>query len=159
MGLTIGYWYVGDRTYAEMLGYGDDSDYGMLYTFNYSGNEIVPEGIPSHSYLPSAEKMYSHIINGNAFFDWPIVSLLMKPAFYFWLFILSVFIALYKRSIKSIAVLAYPLMYLGTMFLGPCVNFRYIYPFIVSLPVILSFVISEKKEVSAKSKAEVASSD
>ena len=159
VGLTIGYWYVGDRTYAEMLGYGDDTDYGMLFTFNYSGNEIVPEGIPSHSYLPSAEKMYSHIINGNAFFDWPIISLLMKPAFYFWLFILSVFIALYKRSRKSIAVLAYPLMYLGTMFLGPCVNFRYIYPFIVSLPVILSFVISEKKEVSAKSKAEVASSD
>ncbi len=150
IGLTIGYWYVGDRSHAEMLGYGDDSDLGLLYTFNASPNAALEEGIPSHSYLPSVEKMYSHIVNGNSYMKWPIVSILMKPAFYFWFFVFDLFIIIYKRSKKSIAVFAYPFFYLMTMFLGPCVNFRYIYPFIAALPVLTSFVLSEKKTEEAK---------
>lgn len=145
IGLTIGYWYIGDRTHAEMLGYGDDSDWGLLYTFNFSSNPALEEGIPSHSLLPSVRKMYSHIVNGNSYMKWPVVSILMKPAFYFWFFVLDLFIVIYKRNKKGIAVFAYPFFYLMTMFLGPCVNFRYIYPFIASLPVLTSFVLSEKK--------------
>ena len=145
IGLTIGYWYIGDRTHAEMLGYGDDSDWGLLYTFNFSSNPALEEGIPSHSLLPSVRKMYSHIVNGNSYMKWPVVSILMKPAFYFWFFILDLFIVIYKRRKKGIAVFAYPFFYLMTMFLGPCVNFRYIYPFIAALPVLTSFVLSEKK--------------
>ena len=150
IGLTIGYWYVGDRSHAEMLGYGDDSDLGLLYTFNASPNAALEEGIPSHSFLPSVEKMYSHIVNGNSYMKWPLVSILMKPAFYFWFFVFDLFVVIYKRSKKSIAVFAYPFFYLMTMFLGPCVNFRYIYPFIAVLPVLTSFVLSEKKTEEAK---------
>ena len=150
IGLTIGYWYVGDRSHAEMLGYGDDSDLGLLYTFNASPNAALEDGIPSHSLLPSVEKMYSHIVNGNSYMKWPVVSILMKPAFYFWFFVLDLFIVIYKRSKKGIAVFAYPFFYLMTMFLGPCVNFRYIYPFIAALPILTSFVLSEKKAEEAK---------
>ncbi|MBO7095808.1 MAG: hypothetical protein J6V94_02490, partial [Lachnospiraceae bacterium] len=150
IGLTIGYWYVGDRSHAEMLGYGDDSDLGLLYTFNASPNAALEDGIPSHSLLPSVEKMYSHIVNGNSYMKWPVVSILMKPAFYFWFFVLDLFIVIYKRSKKGIAVFAYPFFYLMTMFLGPCVNFRYIYPFIAALPILTSFVLSEKKTEEAK---------
>ena len=62
-----------------------------------------------------------------------------------WLFILAIFAALYKRSKYSMAVFAYPLLYFCTMLLGPTVNFRYVYPFIVSLPIMTAFVLSEKK--------------
>ena len=150
IGLTIGYWYVGDRSHAEMLGYGDDTDLGLLYTFNASPNATLEEGIPSHSYLPAVERMYSHIVNGNSYLKWPVVSILMKPAFYFWFFVLDLFIALYKRNKKSIAVFAYPFFYLMTMFLGPCVNFRYIYPFITALPILTALVLSEKKTEETK---------
>ena len=90
------------------------------------------------------EAWYSHVVNGNSYFNWPVISVLMKPAFWFWLFVYACFAALYKKSRKGLAVLTYPLFYLMTMFLGPCVNFRYMYPFIVILPVLVSFVMSEK---------------
>ncbi len=150
IGLTIGYFYVGDRSHAEMLGYGDDSDLGLLYTFNASPNAAMEEGIPSRSFLPSVEKMYSHIVNGNSYYKWPIVSVLMTPAFYFWFFILDLFIVLYKKSRKGIVIFSYPFFYLMTMILGPCVNFRYIYPFIVALPILTAFVFSEKKTEGTK---------
>lgn len=149
VGLTIGYFHIGDRSHAEMLGYGDDSDLGLLYTFNASKNAVLEEGIPSRSFLPSVERMYSHIVNGNSYYKWPVVSVLMKPAFYFWFFILDLFILIYKKNRKGIAVFTYPLFYLMTMFLGPCVNFRYIYPFIVALPVLTAYIFSDKRaEVS-----------
>lgn len=148
IGLTAGYWFIDDRTHAEMLGFGDDSDLGLLYTFNASVNDSFPEGIPSHSYLPGLEKIYSHIVNGNSYYDWPVISQLMKPALYFWIFVLVIFTAFYKRSRKSVIVLTYPVMYFMTMLLGPCVNFRYMYPFIVVVPFLAAFVLSEKDSSS-----------
>lgn len=145
LGLTLGYWFIDDKSHCEMLGYGADSDMGLLYTFNVAYNDVVPDGIASHSYLPGVEKMYSEIVNGNSYYNWPLVSYLMRPAFYMWLFILAIFAAIYKRSRYSMAVFSYPLFYFFTMLLGPTVNFRYVYPFIVSLPVMMAFVLSEKK--------------
>ncbi len=154
LGLTLGYWFIDDKSHCEMLGYGADSDMGLLYTFNVSYNDVVPEGIASHSYLPRVEKKYSEIVNGNSYYNWPVISYLMRPAFYMWLFILAIFAALYKRSKYSIAVFAYPLFYFFTMLLGPTVNFRYVYPFIVSLPVMISFVLSEKKNCVKETEAD-----
>ena len=145
LGLTIGYWFTDDRSHAEMLGVGDDTDLGLLYTFNASVTEAVPEGIASKSYLPGVEKWYSHVINGNSYYNWPIASQLMKPAVYFWLFVLSIFICIYKKKKEGIALFAYPVFYMLTMLLGPCVNFRYMYPFIVAVPMMLAFVLSDKK--------------
>ncbi len=145
IGLTTGYWFVDDRSHAEMLGFGDDTDMGLLYTFNASVNGDYPEGIESHSYLPGLEGIYSHIVNGNSYYNWPVFSQLMKPAFYFWLLVFACFICVFKRSKKSILILAYPVMYFMTMLLGPCVNFRYMYPIIVIIPVLLTFTLSEKE--------------
>ena len=143
IGLTIGYWFIDDRSHAEMLGFGDDTGHGLLFTFNASFNDLYPDGIESHSYLPGVYRMYSHIVNGNAYYDWPVVSQLMKPAFYFWIFMLVIFACIFKRNKKSILILAYPVMYFMTMLLGPCVNFRYMYPFIVIMPVLVAFSLSE----------------
>ncbi len=144
LGITLGYWFIDDKSHCELLDYGDDTDMGLLYTFNVSYNEVVPDGIPSRSFLPGLEKKYSEIVNGNSYYDWPIVSYLMRPAFYMWLFILSVFAAVYKRIRYGLAAFAYPLFYFLTMLLGPTVNFRYVYPFIVALPALIAFVLSEQ---------------
>jgi len=154
LALTAGYWFIEDRTYSDMLGFGDDTNMGMLYTFNNSYNETCPDGIPSHSYLPGLLRMYSHIVNGNSYYGWPVLTYLMRPAFYFWIFVLALFAAVYKRSRNSILVFAYPLFYLMTMFLGPCVNFRYMYPYIAVMPLLVSFVFAEKNRKTVKGSEE-----
>ncbi|MCR5739184.1 MAG: DUF6020 family protein [Lachnospiraceae bacterium] len=143
IGLTIGYWFMDDVTHAEMLGAGDDTDLGLLYTFNASACSAYPDGIESHSYLPGLRNMYSHIVNGNSYYDWPVISLFMKPAFYLWLFVLAIFACIYRRNKTGILVLTYPVFYFLTMLLGPCVNFRYMYPFVVIVPVLIAMALSE----------------
>ena len=142
IGLTAGYWSFFDRSHAEMLDVGDDTGYGLLFTFNSSVNEMYPEGIPNASLLPILRDKYAHIINGNSYYHWPVLSLLFKPATYFWVFVFVCLAALYRKKSGSAAVLAYPLFYLMTMLLGPCVHFRYMYPYVVVMPVLIAFVLA-----------------
>ena len=141
IGLTAGYWSFFDLSHAEMLDVGDDTGYGLLFTFNSSFNEVYPEGIQEHSYLPALKDKYCHIVNGNSYYNWPVISLLFKPATYFWSFVFICFAVLYKKKSTGIPVLAYPLFYLMTMLLGPCVHFRYMYPYVVVMPVLIAFVV------------------
>ena len=152
IGLTAGYWSFFDLSHAEMLDVGDDTGYGLLFTFNSSVNEMYPEGIPNASLLPSLRDKYAHIINGNSYYHWPVISLLFKPATYFWMFVFVCLAALYRKKSGSAAVLAYPLFYLMTMLLGPCVHFRYMYPYVVVMPVLISFVLQADPSKRSRSK-------
>lgn len=145
LALTMGYWFIDDKTHAEMLEVGDDTGLGLLFTFNASKSEVIPKGIEERSYMPGLLKVYKHIVNGNSYYNWPVVSFLFKPATYFWLLIYAVFIGVYKRNKKSIILLAYPVFYMLTMLLGPCVHFRYIYPFVLASPIFISFLFSDDR--------------
>lgn len=151
IGLTAGYWSFFDLSHAEMLDVGDDTGYGLLFTFNSSVNEMYPDGIPNASFLPGLRDRYAHIVNGNSYYHWPVISLLFKPATYFWMFVFVCLAALYRKKSGSAAVLAYPLFYLMTMLLGPCVHFRYMYPYVVVMPVLIAFVLAGR---SAQKKPE-----
>lgn len=143
--LTAGDWFIDDKTHAEMLEVGDDSGLGLIYTFNGSKSEVLPEGIESKEYVPKLHGIYCHILNGNSYYDWPVVSILFKPALYLWVLIYTLFAGIYRRNKKFIIVLAYPFFYMLTMLLGPCVNFRYVYPFIVATPIFIAMALFEKK--------------
>ena len=143
--LTAGYWFIDDKTHAEMLEVGDDTGLGLIYTFNGSKSEVLPEGIASKEYVPGLHGIYCHILNGNSYYDWPVISVLFKPALYFWILMYALFAGIYRRNKRFIPVLAYPVFYMLTMLLGPCVNFRYVYPFIVSAPVFIAMAFHEKK--------------
>lgn len=141
--LTRGYWFLDDRSYAECLGYGVEDRMGVIYTYNSStledGTEILHE-----SKLPWLEERLEEIVSGNIYYNWPIVSVLFKSAFYIWgLFV--VWAAFFFRRQKEQAILClFPLFYMGTMFLGPVVQMRYVFPIMLSLPVLACLLMVRK---------------
>ena len=138
--LNVGYWYPEDRTHAEVLGFGDDSELGLIYTFNHTDQIDGFEGVPNTSFLPGVKAAYAHILNGNAYENWPVLKYLFKPALYFWLLLLSMFALWYLRKYKAFLFSFLPFLYQMTMFLGPTVNFRYIYPLAITVPVFAALV-------------------
>lgn len=146
--LTIGYWFIDDMTHAEVLGYGKDSDFGLLYTFNASGSQYF-EGIESHSYLPGVEKWYSGVINANNYQNLPILSLLFKPAFYTWIMVLCMMSVCYLKETNKIVLFLYPFIYFLTLLLGPVVNFRYIYPIVAVIPLFVAWTFSHKNWINS----------
>lgn len=145
LALTSGYWFLDDVSHAEVLGYGPDTNLGLLYTFNASNKDVF-EGVESKSFLPGLLETYQKIVNGNSYYGWPIVSILFKPAFYCWLLILVMISWWYRKTPQKQLLSLLPLLYLLTMVLGPVVNFRYIYPIMVVVPVLLAEVLQAREK-------------
>ena len=142
LAITSGYWFLDDVSHAEVLTYGDDTNLGLLYTFNASKSDVF-DGIESHSYFPWLLKTYQKIVNGNCYYEWPVVNNLFKPAFYCWMLLLTMLSLWYLKEGNKQVLCLLPLIYLLTLFLGPVVNMRYAYPIIAAIPFLLAWLFSD----------------
>lgn len=147
--MTMGYWFPDDVSHAEVLGYGEDSQYGLIYTFNASASEFF-EGVESHSYLPKLQKWYQKIVNGNAYYDIPVLSNLFKPAIYCWVLVAVMISLIYCRQREKLVLCMLPFWYLMTLLLGPVVNIRYVYPVIAAVPLLLSWLFAADSSAMRK---------
>ena len=143
LSLNRGYWYLPDRVFAEVLGVGADVGKGVLHTYNCTYG-IIDGGIENVDLCPIAKRFIEKSINENGFFKWPILNILFRPAFYFILLMFTTFAALYKKKRIGFIMITYPLLYMGTLFFGPLVYFRYIYPIILTVPVLIAVVLFDK---------------
>lgn len=143
--LTRGYWFLDDRSYAECLGYGMEGRMGTIYTYNSAaiddGREIVHE-----SKFPWLEEQLERIVSANAYYNWPIISVFFKCAFYFWGLFLMLAVFLYLRRKKQAVFCLFPVLYMATMLLGPVVQMRYIFPIMVTLPILVSLLLQGKTD-------------
>ena len=148
--LNKGYWYLPDRMFAEAFGVGAENGKGLIHTYNHT-YEVLPDGgIKDTCYFPAARSYYETVINENGFFDWPVLNLLFRPAFYFWLLMLITAYAFARQRRIGWMVISYPLVYMATLFFGPLVYIRYMYPLILSVPVLFALVVFETKETEEK---------
>ena len=69
---------------------------------------------------------------------------MFKSAFYFWSLCLLFLFFLYLRQKKQVVFCLLPLLYMGTMLLGPVVQMRYLFPVMVTLPVLASLLVMPK---------------
>lgn len=132
--VTEGFWFVDDRTYCEMQGWGPEGlRHGAIFTNNSSASTTY-EGIQHISKFPWLEERLEDIVSNNAFYHWPVISVLFKPAVYILSFLMVLVGLLYRKKRKQAFICLFPLTYLGTMLLGPTVQFRYVVPFMIAVP-------------------------
>ncbi len=112
---SVGYWFLEDRSHAQIYGLGSESGFGYLST----DTRTMPAGceIPQQSLLPGLRAVMEQIVSDNSYQNIPILRLLFAPAFYWWL------LCLY-------------MCYYLTLLLSPAVLVRYMYPFVVTAPVL-----------------------
>ncbi len=145
MELTRGYWFLDDTSFAEILGVGIEERMGAIYTYNSSQSDAFV-GVEHISKLPWLEKILEEIVSANAFYEWPVISILFKAATYCWILLLAFVMALYCKQKKQALLCLYPLMHLGTCLLGPIVLLRYIFPLVVIAPILLVFSLLPKRK-------------
>lgn len=142
--LTRGYWFLDDLSWAEYLSWGVEGRRGAIFTYNSS--EIAGVGSISHeSKLPWLEAQLEKIVSGNSFYDWPVISLPFRSAFYPWSLFLITMAFLYTRRKRQLRLSLLLWMYFGTVLLGPVAQLRYVFPFMVTLPPLLAMLFAEEK--------------
>ncbi|MCM1541605.1 MAG: glycosyltransferase family 39 protein [Blautia sp.] len=133
--MTEGFWFPDDRTYCEMQGWGGGDRHGAIFTNNSSASDTY-DGIQHISKFPWLEEKLEDIVSNNAFYNWPVVSVLFKPAVYTLSLLLVTMALIYRKQKKQAYICLFPLIYFGTMLLGPTVQFRYVLPIMITVPVL-----------------------
>ena len=149
--LTEGFWFLDDRTYCEMQGWGDGDRHGAVFTNNSSASDTY-EGIQHISKFPWLEEKLENIVSNNAFYHWPVVSILFKPAAYMLSFLMILTGLLYRKQRKQAFICLFPLSYFGTMLLGPTVQFRYVLPFVITVPLLAALFCAGGEEEEDREK-------
>lgn len=131
---SIGYWFLEDRTHAQIYGIGTESGFGYLST----DNRTMPAGceIVEHSYLPGLRAFMEQIVSENAYQKLPVIRIMFAPAFYWWLLCLYIAVAVYRRQYRFVLPVIFLILYYLTLLLSPTVLIRYMYPFVVTVPAI-----------------------
>lgn len=132
---SLGMWYLPDTSHAEIYGIGTESGFGYLST----DNRAMPAGceIVERSFLPGLRAFMEQIVSDNAYQKLPFVRLLFAPAFYWWLLWFYLVAAVYHRRNREALPAVFLTCYYLTLLLSPTVIVRYLYPLMVSVPVIL----------------------
>lgn len=137
---SVGLWFLSDDTHARVYGIGTETGFGYLST----DNRTMPAGceIVEHSYLPGLRAWMEKIVSDNEYENWPVVKVLFAPALYWWLLYLYVVVVLYRRRYREALPAVFLVAYYLTLLLSPTVLIRYMYPLVVTVPVILSSLTS-----------------
>ena len=145
---SVGLWFLPDDTHARVYGIGTETGFGYLST----DNRTMPAGceIVEHSYLPGLRALMEKIVSDNEYENWPVIKFLFAPALYWWLLYLYVVVVLYKKRYREALPAVFLVVYYLTLLLSPTVLIRYMYPLVVTVPVILSCLTSGKKEENVK---------
>lgn len=91
------------------------------------------------------EKMINAFYFNHTYKKLPLISLLFSPAVTIWMFLFLFLFSIYKRFRDSYFIYVFLIMYLGTLILGPVALVRYIYPYMLILPIMLVFVFNRNE--------------
>lgn len=138
---SLGLWYLWDTSHAQVYGIGTESGFGYLST----DNRTMPAGfeVEEHSLLPGLRIFMERIVSDNAYSKIPVVRLLFAPALYWWLLHLYIVTALYRKRYQETLPVVFLAAYCLTLLLSPTVLVRYIYPLMVTIPVILPCLLTD----------------
>lgn len=130
---SIGYWFLEDQTHAQIYGIGTESGFGYLST----DNRTMPAGceIVEHSYLPGLRACMERIVSDNVYQKVPVLRIVFAPAFYWWMLCMYIAVSIYRRQYGLLLPAVFLVIYYMTLLLSPTVLIRYMYPFVVTVPV------------------------
>ncbi len=138
---SLGLWYLWDTSHAQVYGIGTESGFGYLST----DNRVMPAGfeVEEHSLLPGLRAFMERIVSDNAYGRIPVVRLLFAPALYWWLLYLYLVTVFYRERYREMMPVVFLAAYWLTLLLSPTVLVRYIYPLMVTIPVILPCLVTD----------------
>ena len=145
LAVNAGYLYPFDETHAYINVNGRDAGLGYIQT-RWLDAEISPSGIERESKWEWLREKLEYFADANMHLKIPFLKYLLVPGTYFWLYlVLAAWIVLHKRY-RLLLPLTLILGYYITLFLGPTVQLRYIYPVMTALSYLVIWLLHDMRE-------------
>ncbi|CAB1246821.1 DUF6020 family protein [Caproicibacterium sp. BJN0003] len=141
--LTIGLWYP-DMNYRDPQAYHPYWEYDNTSQNNKNWVLITRQTPTSFQWL---EKWLHNLSYNNNYQSMPIFSMLFSSGFFVWNMLLYITYAFYKHSYQLLFPAAFLFALWLTLLLGPVVLYRYIYPLVITTPVLLGLILKNEQNI------------
>jgi len=90
---------------------------------------------------------YYDLSYNNTYQKFPVISMLFSGGLYVWVLFVYIAWCIYKKEYRLLFPAGFLVLYWLTMLLGPVVIYRYLYPLMISLPILITKMITYKENV------------
>ena len=136
---TLGIWYPDKNQNDGRLAI-PYLEYDMSILWSQYDGKYQEMKVERNSLFPQYEKYLSSIIRDNEWQSIPVFSILYSPGTYFILTVVVVSFALYNKKMRLLPPRSLICGLFITVLLGPVVLFRYVYPAIITAPILISML-------------------
>lgn len=140
---TRGYWYIEDISFSQILMYSHPGAF-ELYDYSIANGKYK---VVHDSKIPALKNLYINMFCLNEYQKIPVLYTLFQPSIYFYFTLAFLLYAIYKKDKSTLVVAIFLFTFYASCFLALCSIIRYMYPIMVSTPLMLSLVIKNKDEV------------
>ena len=113
---------------------------GMGYVQTRTDNYFDTVGIYEDSKLPGLHKYMESWAEDNRYLSYPLIKYIYMPGAYLYIYLFT-FIMLLKDRKKLVYPMLFVVLYYATCLLGPTVQMRYSYPFMMLCPFMMVFCV------------------
>lgn len=137
--LNLGFWY-------PKMYYPDPATYLAFIPYRNADVEQVGNVLKDAvylertSYIPKLTSFYENYVEDGGFQKNRFISMLFSPGFYFLVLCFGILLCIYKRKYQMTVPMGMMFILWLTLMVSPVVVFRYAYPLVVCLPVMLAMV-------------------
>lgn len=133
LAVNAGYLYVWDESHAYINVNGKDTGLGYVQT-RFLTEELGSYGVYQSSKWQGLFECMEKWADTNAYLKNPVLKYIFVPGVFVWLYLLLAGALIVKKRYDRCVPLALVMGYYATLFLGPTVQLRYIYPLMLVLP-------------------------
>lgn len=136
--LTIGLWYF-DMNYRDEQAYHPYWEYWPTGEWNgYGSSEFIQMNQIPVNGLEWLHNWLSELSYKNTYQAYPILSAFFDSALPVWSVIVYIGLCVYKKKKEFVVPIMLLIGLIGTLFLSPVVLMRYIYPLVISIPLLFA---------------------
>ena len=139
---TRGYWYIQDISFSEILTY-DHPGAFELYDFGIAKGKYK---VIHDSKLPQLKSFYINMFCLNKYQKIPILYTLFQPGIYFYCTLAFLLYMIYKKEKGKLIVAIFLFIFYVSCYIAACSIIRYMYPIMVSAPIMLALVINSNEK-------------
>lgn len=131
---TMGFWYPDDTMHARIYGEGGY----MIVDYK---EENMLHMVSANCFCKVARNYYHSLFIKNGYQKIPLVSMLFRPACFFFVYLISALLVLYRKCYQKLLPLIPVAGYFLTLMLAPAALIRYMYCLICVVPFVMVWMI------------------
>ena len=132
---------IGDKSHA----YVNDPDLvkGHGYVQTKWEDSLYERGFSQNPKWEKLRTLLDNFADNNGYLKIPVLKYIFMPGIYLWINILALIYSFKRKNYAVVAIISLIAGYYATMFFGPTVQLRYVYPVMITVPFLLPMIFKE----------------